>query len=151
MNRTLISLGLAMGLLLPATTALAAKTVYRCQDGGRIIYADEPCASGRSRELLVDDSQSAVSDKEARELAQRNAAKAKAQAAKSATAKRVSAANASKRPASTAPKPKAAAKKPVKGSQASNASKRQREQQDQSMKKVESLMDAASASMRSKP
>jgi hypothetical protein len=41
---------------LAATPAFAAKTVYRCENGGKTVYSDDPCGSAqKSRKVNVDD------------------------------------------------------------------------------------------------
>jgi hypothetical protein len=63
MIRLLASLSL-VSLVATSLPAHAVKTVYRCQDQGRTVYADEPCAKGRGRAIKVDDSKSIVRRKD---------------------------------------------------------------------------------------
>lgn len=147
MFRALICLGLAAGVLGPASPAYAVKTVYRCMDAGRIVYADEPCPAGTGRAIVVDDSKSVVTRKEANDVTLRNAAASSA-APKTTTALK---SKFSSKPKTKANKPRAQragkpASKAVTRSTAEQASA-----SEASMKKVETLMDAASATVRAKP
>ncbi len=62
--------GLAVALL-PAVP-VSAKTVFRCEEPGRVIYADEPCGKS-SKTVNVDDARTAEQRKEALEATKREA------------------------------------------------------------------------------
>lgn len=133
MKHALICLGIAAGLLGPTMSAHAVKTVYRCIDGGRVIYADEPCPAGTGRAVVVDDSKSVVTRREANDVT------------------RLAAPATNAKPKAKANKPRSERKsKPVAKSESRTAKSRPGTN-DASMKKVENLMDAASATIRAKP
>jgi hypothetical protein len=56
-----------------ASPATAAKQVYRCEEAGRVVYADEPCADGKGRTVNVEDKRSTEDRKNALEAAKREA------------------------------------------------------------------------------
>jgi hypothetical protein len=62
MNRTLC---IAVSLLIGASPALAQKKVYRCTEGGRVVYSDAPCKD--AAEVKADDSRSDAERRAARE------------------------------------------------------------------------------------
>jgi hypothetical protein len=110
----------AVLVLLAMSPLLAqAQTVYRCGPEGRI-YSQTPCADGKS--VAVDDARSAAQQKEARDVAQRDAERAATLAQerhqREAAAKGQQAAGFMTSPASPASaptgKPKAKSKKPKK-------------------------------------
>jgi Domain of unknown function (DUF4124) len=52
----IVTLTGALATSLIASPAFAAKTVYRCEDGGKTVYSDDACASAqKSRKVNVDD------------------------------------------------------------------------------------------------
>jgi hypothetical protein len=121
MNQNSLLALAALSMLLLAAPAQAQKKVYRCEAGGKVSYGDAPCKGGA--EVVADDARNDADRKAAREAVQREKqatekALAERRAAEAAAPRLVAGhipySDAEKAAAAPSPQPNAKGKKVVK-------------------------------------